>query len=218
MNKQRQISVKGIGSVSAKPDLVVILMNFDTSDKDYPKTMSRAAKELDALKNAIKGIGFDPADLKTTDFSINSEFESVKDQHGDYKRIFRGYGARHCLKLEFDFTMPKLSETLFAISNCPTKPEFSIKFSVKDKNAVSEELLISATNNARAKAEILAKAAGVKLVELISIDYSWGELHLYSDTQYADELCEAAPTSGSIDISPEDIDVKDTVTFTWSIA
>ena len=113
--------------------------------------------------------------------------------------------------------MKVLSRTIYAVAKCEATPEFSIKFSVKDKNAVSDQLLINAAENARNKADILARASGVRLGELISIDYSWGELHLYSQTEY-DVLYDAAPMlSESINIEPEDINVKDTVTFVWEI-
>lgn len=55
---------------------------------------------------------------------------------------------------------------------------------MKDKEAVDAALLDSACANAKAKAEILTKASGVTLGELVSIDYNWGELHLYSPTHY----------------------------------
>lgn len=54
---------------------------------------------------------------------------------------------------------------------------------------VSEELLINATENARAKAEILCKASGSTLVQLLNIDYNWGELNVYSRTSYEVEDC-----------------------------
>ena len=93
-----------------------------------------------------------------------------------------------------------------------------MQFTVKDKGAVDAALLQSACANAKAKAEILTKASGVTLGELVSIDYNWGELHLYSPTHYEMEadclmkIC-AAPTA--MDIEPDDIDISDSVTFVW---
>ena len=59
-----------------------------------------------------------------------------------------------------------------------------MQFTVKDEEAVDAALLDSACANAKAKAEILTKASGVTLGELVSIDYNWGELHLHSPTRY----------------------------------
>lgn len=74
--------------------------------------------------------------------------------------------------------------------------------------------------NAKAKAEILTKASGVTLGELVSIDYNWGELHLYSPTRYEIDppcMARASATPTAMDIEPDDIDVTDSVTFVWEI-
>jgi uncharacterized protein YggE len=116
--------------------------------------------------------------------------------------------------------MKLLAATLAAIAECEAKPEFSIRFSVKDGNAISEQLLISAVENATAKARVLSKAAGVELGEIMYIDYSWGELRLFSETEVEPRMmaCMAADSAvGSIDIEPEDVDVSDSVTVVWSI-
>ena len=97
----------------------------------------------------------------------------------------------------------------------------SIAFTVRNPSAVSEKLLISATENARAKAEILCKASGGTLGQLLNIDYNWGELNVYSRTSYEVEDCiqplMAMSKCAAPEIEPVDIDVTDTVAFTWEI-
>ena len=114
--------------------------------------------------------------------------------------------------------MKRLGTTLSAISACGIDPAFQIAFSVKDKNAVSAELLERAVINAKEKAAVLSKAAGVKLGVIQRIDYSWGELHLESDSIFDCilRMFNNKP-SQSIDVEPENIDVTDTVAVVWSI-
>ena len=104
----------------------------------------------------------------------------VKDRQGNYKREFVGYACSYRLKLAFDFDSKQLAKVISAIADCGAKPELSIAFTVRNPSAVSEKLLISATENARAKAEILCKASGSTLGQLLNIDYNWGELNVYS--------------------------------------
>lgn len=93
---------------------------------------------------------------------------------------------------------------------------------MKNPARVSEELLINATENARAKAEILCKASGNALGQLLNIDYNWGELNVLSRTSYDVEDCiqplMAMSKCAAPEIEPDDIDVTDTVAFTWEIA
>ena len=215
----RTITVKGIGRASAKPDTVVIFMLLDSRTMDYDKAMEIAADNIQDIVNTLVDADFDKEDIKSTNFNVGTNYGSVKDRNGDYHQEFRGYVVSHNLKLEFALDVMRLSLALSAIAGCKSHPQLSISFVVKDTAAVNEEMLRSATANARKKAEILCNASGVTLGRLLTIDYNWGELNICSNTRYSlAEECLATPTMArSIDIEPEDIDVSDTATFVWEI-
>ena len=160
---ERFLTVMGKGSISVKPDLIVMSMKLTTATPEYANTMERAASEAEALKNALISIGYDEKALKTTDFHVSMEYNRIKDAKGNWIQKFEGYKCTHSLKLEFDLDMKRLGETLTAIAACGTAPVFQIVFSVKDKNAVSAQLLENAVSNAKEKAAVLARAAGVQL-------------------------------------------------------
>jgi uncharacterized protein YggE len=214
----RELVVKGIGKVVAAPDIIVLNMNLEVCERDYENTMRRSSEMLDILRAAIVSAGHDGKELKTTSFNINTKYEGYRD-NGGHKQRFIGYACYHGLKLEFDLDMPTLGTTLGVIAGCEAKPNFNIKFSIKDPNAVSEQLLESAVKNAKWKATVLAKAAGVTLETIQRIDYNWSELHLYSQTNYQLNdimVCEAAAPM-AMEIEPEDINVSDTATVVWAI-
>lgn len=110
---------------------------------------------------------------------------------------------------------------LSSISASGAKPELSIAFTVKEPSKVSRTLLENASLNAKEKADVLCHCLGVKLGELLSIDYNWGELNILSRTRYeiADEMMPlmAASECSVPEIEPDDIDVRDTATFVWEI-
>ena len=213
----RIITVKGIGNVNVKPDLIVITMDIQAQNKDYDKTMEQAAESVNSLQNSIQSAGFDKKDLKTTSFNVMTHYENYKDKNNNYKSRFDGYICEQGLKLEFAFNTEVMSKTLTTIAKASVNPQLNIQFSVKNKAAVSEELLLSATENAKRKAGILTKSSGVVLGDLVSIDYNWGELHLYSQTRYEVDKCISLDNSCAPEIEPDDIDVSDTVTFVWEI-
>lgn len=216
----RTITVKGIGRATAKPDTVVLSMSLDSRAAEYSKAMEIAAGSISDITQTLMGAGFEKDSVKTTNFNVRTDYENVKDNRsGQYHREFRGYVVAHNLKLEFGFDMKRLSQALSAVAECPAHPQLSISFVVKNTTAVNEEMLRSATKNAKEKAEVLCDAAGVVLGKLLSIDYNWGELNICSPTQYGvAEECLAAPMMArSIDIEPDDIDVSDTATFMWEI-
>lgn len=97
----------------------------------------------------------------------------------------------------------------------------SIAFTVKNPVKGSEELLTSATHNAREKAAILYSAFNCEMGQLLSIDYNWGELNIMSRTSYEmeDRLMPLAAMNKCCapKIEPDDTDVSDMVAFTWEI-
>lgn len=217
----RTITVKGVGKILTKPDFVVLSMKLKAKDEEYDKAMDKAAEQLIQLNDSLVSIGLEKDAVKTTNFHVDTDYDSYKDKQGNYQKVFNGFVCSHQLKLSFDFDMKKLSRELATIAKCLAHPELSISFTVKDATAVKENLLREAASNAKRKAELLCEASGVKLGQLLSIDYNWSELNIYSNTRYSlaeEYLYDAAPVmENSIEIEPDDIHVSDTATFVWEI-
>ena len=217
----RTITVKGIGNVSARPDYIVLSLDIEALSETYDRAMTEASERIKKLQDAAVLVGYEKSDMKTTSFIVQTRYENVKDRQGNYKREFAGYACSYHLKLAFDFDSKQLAKVISAIADCGAQPELSIAFTVKNPARVSEELLINATENARAKAEILCKASGSTLGQLLNIDYNWGELNVFSRTSYDVEDCiqplMAMSKCAAPEIEPDDIDVTDTVAFTWEI-
>lgn len=218
---ERTITVKGIGKVSARPDYVVLTMNLQAHEMEYEKTMEQAALKIEQLAESLGTAGFEKESVKTTNFNVRTDYSNVKNAEGGYTRKFNGFICEHNLKVEFDFDSGRLTQALAAVAKCLANPELNIMFTVKEEAVVNERLLAAAAENAKKKAELLCAASGVKLGRLVTIDYNWNELNLYSPTRYA--LAEdCMPASGAmcrtVNIEPDDISVKETATFVWEIS
>ena len=218
----RTITVKGTGNVSARPDYIVLSLNIEALSETYDRAMTDASERIKNLQDAAVRVGYGKEDLKTTSFDVQTRHENIKDRQGNYKREFAGYVCTYRLKLAFDFDSKQLAKVISAIADCGAKPELSIAFTVRNPATINEELLISATENAKTKAEILCKASGNALGQLLNIDYNWGEFNVFSRTRYDVEDClqplMAMSKCAAPEIEPDDIDVSDTVAFTWEIA
>ncbi len=213
----RTITVKGVGRVSAKPDYIVLSLSMYSHDQRYDQAMEQSGRKLEQLRDSICSAGFEKEDLKTTNFTVRTDYKNVRDRSGNSTKVFNGYVIDQDLKLSFDFDSERLSRVLAVVSECFSNPEVSIQFTMEDPTAISDALLQSAAENAKKKAEVLCASAGVKLGELQSINYSWGELNIYSNTEY--DMRPAEGTFGAVPsgFEPEDIDVNDTATFVWEI-
>jgi uncharacterized protein YggE len=217
----RTIVVKGTGKISTPPDQIVVELNLEVASQQYDEAMELSTNQVEAIRQAIVRAGHEGKALTTGNFTVNTKYDSFHDNDGNWRQKFVGYECLHALRLEFDLDLSRLSATLEAITDCGAKPNLSILFSVKDKDLVTRELLKKAVQEATDKAETLAETSGVTLGDIHNIDYNWSEHHLYSDTRVAlgaPEMRGAAPVPATLDISPEDIHVRDTVTVTWMIS
>ena len=94
--------------------------------------------------------------------------------------------------------------------------EWNIAFKLKDRSK-SDELVAGAVKTARRNAEIIAKAAGVKLGKLANAQYSsYGSepVHMAKLRTFA-----AADTyaGAADDVAPEDVEISESVTCSWEI-
>ena len=91
------IRVTGTGLLRLKPDLCRITLNLRGLEKAYADCLSRASRDSAALGEAIAALGFRREDLKTTDFSVDTEYESIQEE-GRWRQEFNGYRYAQALK------------------------------------------------------------------------------------------------------------------------
>lgn len=219
----RTIRVTGKGQIKVKPDMTRITLSLEGIYPEYGETLRRSSQDNERLKDLLAGFGFERSDLKTLNFSVDTEYESYKDK-GTYKQRFAGYKFHHLMKVEFDSDNDRLGRVLYALANCPVKPEFRLSYTVKDPEVAKNELLGKAVTDARAKATVLTQAAGVSLKDIQNIDYSWGQINFEvqpMNRMLMVEECCAPMVEGAdsydMDIEPDDIEVSDNVTVIWNI-
>lgn len=219
---ERTIKVTGKGKISVKPDTIRLTITQTALHPVYEDAIKDSADKKEFLNNELKGLGFEKSELKTLHYNVDSEYESYQDKNNNWKRRFSGYKYTHRMKLEFASDNALLGKVLSVVSRCPGEPEFSIQYTISDAEAAKNELLAKAVEDSKIKANVLSTAAGVSLKEIMTIDYSWGEIDFV--TRPVNELMmrscidsELAEESINFDIEADDIDVTDTVTVVWSI-
>lgn len=218
---ERRITIKGVGRATIKPDYVVLSLSIEVKEAKYANAVEKAAEKIDKLNSALEKAGFEAGSAKTANYNVKENYNMVRDRKNQMQRQFDGYICTHRLKIEFDYDMELLGKALSTITSSLAEPQLDISFTIKDKDAVNDELLSNAAKNARRKAEILCAAAGATLGKLITVDYNWSDINILSkaDLRMEDTCAMALPTAAlpPIDIMPKDINVSDTATFIWEI-
>ena len=219
----RTIRVTGKAQIKVHPDMTRITISLEGIYPDYSETLRRSSEDTEQLKDLLSTFGFERAELKTLNFSVDTQYESYKEK-GAYKQRFIGYKYCHAMKVEFESDNDRLGKILYALAHCAVQPEFRISYTVRDPEAAKNELLGRAVSDARDKAAVLTEAAGVTLKDIQSIDYSWGkidfEIHpMNRSIMGGDSMASMVMEDSSydMDIEPDDIEVSDTMTVIWEI-
>ena len=213
------ITVKGTGCVHVPPDTIEISFTLQAKAEDYSETMQIAEKKRNSLHGAVASAGCKPDDLKTTNFQVNTNYEHLPDESGNYRPVFRGYICTHSFRLELPVNMDLLGQVLVAADQSAAEPEFSVSFTVKNRNAVQEKVLRDAAAKTKQNAEILADASGVTLGALLSVTYAATDTPMVSETRCTLGAMRKVAACGdnAMSISPDDITVEETAVFVWEI-
>lgn len=219
----KTVTVKGVGRVSAPVDTVELSFRIWAKNKSYDRALEAADKKTAALESALRGAGFPAESFQTAGFHVNTEYESVCDEKGNYQTVFAGYCCSYDQLLRFDFDPARLGEALGAVAGSKAQPELQVRFTVREPEKLEAELLRAAAESARARAEVLCAAAGRRLGELQRIDYDVNRLDFRSETVMEMEDCAAQMAGGvrakrlSANFRPQDVDLQDTAVFVWEI-
>lgn len=214
----RIIRVTGESRISVHPDTIQLKITAEGISEEYGKAVKKSAIESDLIRNSISRAGLDPKDLKTILVNIEPEYEQYQDQQYNWKKKFIGYKHSHYMSVRFPNDNTILGRVFDELARCPVKVEFSIQYTVNDSEAAKNALLARAVSDSKEKAVILTEAAGVTLGDIVTIDYSWGELEIYSQpwNVMKHDVLECAGGS-DFNFEASDINLQDTVTVVWEI-
>ena len=216
--EQRTIRITGEGSKKFKPDQTKISLIYKSVLPTYDEALEKAAEYTRLIKAKALEAGAEEGSVRTSSFDVSADYDSYTDKEGNRHSRFNGYAAEVDFTITVPFDNKLLSKVLFALKDYAGK--FRLSYSLKDREKAKEEVTALAVASARKKAELLASAAGEKLGELLSIDYSYGRVEV--DYGYREDLCCSITNKFSeapqMEIDPEDLTVSDTVNIVWALA
>ena len=112
----RTIRVTGKGQIRVHPETTRITMSLEGTCLEYGEALRRSSEDTGQLKNVLAVLGFARTDLKTLNFSVDTQYESYKEK-GAYKQRFIGYKYRHTMKVEFESNNDRLGKVLYSLAH-----------------------------------------------------------------------------------------------------
>ncbi len=217
----RTIRVTGKSSIEVSPDRTRISLNISGTEKEYDQCLAKSVTDMSVIVDCIRKFGFERRDIKTASFDISRKTEGYRDKNGDWKYRFIGYEYTEDLNFTFPNDNGLLGRILYALAHLTIVPEINISYFCSDEETVKNKILELAVRDAKKKAELLTDAAGVKLCEILDIDYSCITVTMETDNM---KFCKPMGlddmrTCGTyeVDLEPDNISASDSVRITFRI-
>ena len=171
------LTVSADGRSVRTPDLAVFTAGVTSQAKTAGAALSANAADMNRVVAALKKAGIADRDIQTSNLSLNPIYAPpIQRPDGQYEqqeqRII-GYNATNTVTVrqrklsEFGRVIDTLVEAGANQVNGPS-------FQMDEPDAATDEARLAAMKKARARAELYAKAAGLRVVRILSISESGG--------------------------------------------
>jgi uncharacterized protein YggE len=198
----RAITVHGTGIVNTVPTSAVFTFGVSANAPTAAAALAGNAAQMNKLIAALKGKGIAPADIQTAEVSLSAN----RNQSGS--RIFNYTASNSVTALVRAIANagPVIDAAVAAGANQLSGPTLSST----DQQALSRRALAAALADARARANVIAKAAGVRLGKVLSVSEE-------SATPFPVEGRAAASPAAATPIEAGTIQIEADLTVTFAI-
>jgi uncharacterized protein YggE len=163
-NAPTVLTVSAEGRVSRAPDIVELSGGVVTMAPTAAAAMAENARRMNAVVAAVRQAGIAERDIQTTGLSLQPQYRYEENK----PPILTGYQANNtvALRVRRIADAGKLLDTLVSVgANQIQGPNFQVEAA----DAALDEARVMAVKTARARAELYAKAAGMKIKRITAI-------------------------------------------------
>lgn len=207
------ISVTGEGTVSVPPDLAQIDAGVASDGKTAREASDANNAEMGKVLLALKGIGIEDKDYQTSRLSLQPLY--AQNRNGPQTSgppTVVGYRASNRVSIKLrDVT--RVARVIDTLVTAGANDIGNINFTVTEASKLLDEAREKAVADARRKAEIYAKAAGVTLGAPLNISEEGAPVPTFR----AKALAVAPMAAGAPPVAQGEETLSVTISMTWAI-
>jgi uncharacterized protein YggE len=170
----RTLTMSGQGEVRAAPDTVTLSAGVTSEAPTAAAALAANTARMQSVFAALKKLGLADKDMQTANFSVSPQMAPQTANNNSQPPHVTGYQVSNQLQLRLD-DVSRLGPAIDALVTAGANQMNGIDFAIKDSAPLLAEARADAVSDARAKAEIYAKAAGVSLGPILSIGENAGQ-------------------------------------------
>lgn len=196
------ILTTGDATVSVRPDLATVLAGVESQQGTAAAAQSDLATKAGKLIARIKALGVADKDLNTIDYQVGPVYSSAG--------TITGYRAGEELQVKWH-NVDTVGKTLDAIGQEGGATNITVNLGLADPKTALADARTQAVGDAKAKAQALASASGVKLGPVLRIS------DLSSSTRYPAPVSFGAAANPTTQIPVGATDVEASVEVDFAI-
>jgi uncharacterized protein YggE len=197
------ITVSGTGTVKATPDQASFSFGVESQAETADAAISKNNEVVQKVIDAIKGAGIAAADIQTQQVS-------VYPRYSDNGQNIVGYSASNSVNVTIR-DLAKISAVVQAATAAGANQVYGPNLTVSEQSGLYQQALSKALDDAREKAQALAKFANVGLGRITNIV----EGSPVVPVPYATDA--SAAGAKGVPVEPGQQDIQATIVVTFSI-
>lgn len=204
---KRIVTGVGIGRVRGVPDVLTLTLGVDSRARTASEALTRNNERARQVIAILRDAGVDSKDIQTS----NLWLMPIYDDDGI---SIDGYAVSNTVTAQIR-DLSKAGDVIDAASAAGGEDIVvqGLTFDIEDDSKLIATARAEAVRRARAQAEQLAEAAGVKLGEILSISESSSPSFPPIYFGQRDLAAEAAPNAAPIEPGTEELEVQVTIVF-----
>lgn len=206
------VTVTGEGIVTAEPDVAEIEIGVVTEAKAAPQASKENAAKLAKVIAEVKKLLGPGDEIKTLGYSLNPNYRYPREGG---KPELTGYTATNVVRVRTG-ALQGVGSLIDTATQSGANKIQRLVFTLKDEDAAKREALRNATAKAKSKAEDVARALGLKIARVLSVNEGEQAFRpvMHELRAVAVMAQEAAPTP----VETGTVQIRSTVTLTAELA
>jgi uncharacterized protein YggE len=164
------IVAQGTGVIKRAPDQGWVSIAAESRAATPAEAQRQAAEAMTSAQKALAGTGLAQDAIKTTGYTLRPDIEYTSGR----SRV-RGYIARNEIEVRVD-DLSKIGAVIDAAGSSGATQMSGLRFDLKDRAAVEQEVLRLAVQDAMARARAMAAGANASLGPIVRIEESGGRM------------------------------------------
>ena len=152
------LSVSGSGEVKTDPNEATVTLGVSTHAKDANAAQKENAVKATAVQNAVKALGINGKAIRTQNYSFRPTYES----RPNHENVINGYNVQNSVVVTVD-NLSLIGKVIDAALNAGANQVNSLTFAAKNTDELKKAALTAAVNDAKNKAEVIARALNLRL-------------------------------------------------------